>query len=68
VSTQLLTPAQAAERIGVKSTNTIYRLIAEGALRAVDIKVPPAKRSKTRIREDDLEAFIEANTREPRAS
>lgn len=41
----------------------IYRLIAAGELRAVDIATPGAGRSKTRVRGDDLNAYIERNTR-----
>jgi hypothetical protein len=53
------------------SKPTVYRLIAAGALRAVDISVPPApgskrtwRDSKTRVRVDDLKAYLDANTRE----
>jgi excisionase family DNA binding protein len=41
----------------------IYRLIADGELRAVDISQRGSKRSKTRVRSDDLEAYIEVRTR-----
>jgi excisionase family DNA binding protein len=58
----LLTPAQAAARIGASEMH-VYRAIAAGELRAVDIASPGAKRSKTRVRSDDLEAYIEARTR-----
>lgn len=63
----LLTIPQTAEKLSV-ATNTVYRLIACGDLRAVDMTVPGAKRPKTRVRRDDLEAFIDARTREVRAS
>ena len=69
MSTEVLTIPQVAERLKC-SKPTVYRLIARGALRAVDISVPPeagAKRtwrnSKTRVRVDDLQAYLDANTR-----
>jgi hypothetical protein len=40
----------------------VYRLIAKGALRAVDIASPGARRPKTRIRSDDLADYIERQT------
>jgi excisionase family DNA binding protein len=67
VSIQLLTISQAAERLGI-SMNTVYKMISVGDLRAVDMAVPGARSSKTRVRQDDLDAFIEARTREVRAS
>lgn len=67
MSTQLLTIPEVAARLGVKAPNTVYRLIAAGKLRAVDVAVDGGK-SKTRIRDDDLQAYIEAITRETRAS
>ena len=67
MSTQLLTIPQAAERLGI-ATNTVYKMIASGDLRAVDMSVPGARTSKTRVRDDDLDAFIEGRTREARAS
>lgn len=59
--TQLLSMPQAAARLACSRAH-IYRLIAAGKLRAVDIRAE-GKRSKTRIREEDLDAFIEAQTR-----
>jgi len=41
----------------------VYRLIAAGELPAVDIANPGAGRSKTRIRSDDLAAYIDRKTR-----
>ena len=64
--TQLLTLPQAGERLGCSRTH-IYRLIAAGKLRAVEIKAL-GKRPKTRVREEDLEAFIEAHTRTARSA
>lgn len=44
------------------SRGHVYGLIAAGKLRAVELKAK-GSRSKTRVRAEDLEAFIEANTR-----
>lgn len=63
----LFTPAEAGEQLGC-SENHIYRLIARGVLRAVDIAQPCARKSKTRVRSDDLETYIEASTRSARAA
>jgi len=41
----------------------VYRLIAAGELRAVDIATPGAGRSKTRVRSDDLADYIDRKTR-----
>ena len=41
----------------------VYRLVSTGELRAVDISLKGAGKSKTRIRSDDLNAYIEARTR-----
>lgn len=46
----------------------VYRLIANGELRAVDIANPGAGRSKTRVRSDDLADYIERKTRGGRAA
>jgi excisionase family DNA binding protein len=43
----------------------IYRLIAAGELRAVDISMPGSGRSKTRIRADDLASYIWKTTITP---
>lgn len=58
----LLTPAQAGKLI-CASRDHIYRLVADGVLRAVDVARPSAKSSKTRIRRDDLQEYIERMTR-----
>lgn len=60
--TQLLTITAAAERLSC-SRGHVYNLIAAGALRAVEIAVPRRKRPKTRVREEDLQAFIDEHTR-----
>lgn len=59
--TQLLTVPAAAERLSVSRTH-IYRLIAAGELRSVEVKAS-GKRPKTRVLEEDLESFIAQHTR-----
>lgn len=54
---------ETAERLAV-SRNTVYRLISDGALRAVN--VGRQGKPRTRVREDDLARFIDQHT-EPRA-
>lgn len=58
----LFTPREAAGRLRC-SENHVYRLIARGTLRAVDIAQPGSWKPKTRVRSDDLDAYIEARTR-----
>jgi excisionase family DNA binding protein len=58
----LLTIPQAAEQLGA-SENHIYRLVANGDLRPVDIAQRGSLRSKTRIRSDDLADYIDRRTR-----
>lgn len=55
----LLRVTEVAERLSCGRTH-VYELIAAGKLAAVNIGIG---RSQTRIREDDLEAYIEARTR-----
>ena len=61
-SAQLFSVPEAAERLGCSEMH-IYRLVSTGELRAVDISLKGAGKSKTRIRADDLEAYIECRTR-----
>ena len=56
--------AEAGERIRASEAH-VYRLIEDGELRAVDIAVPGSSRQKTRLRSDDLDAYIERRTRNP---
>lgn len=63
---RLHTILEAAELLGDASESHVYRLIEKGALRAVDIAPPGSARSKTRIRSDDLAAYIERQTRDAR--
>ena len=58
----VLTIPAAAGQLGCSEMH-IYRLIAAGQLRAVDISMPGSVRSKTRIRADDLTSYIEQQTR-----
>jgi excisionase family DNA binding protein len=64
---KLLTVPQAASELGI-APNTLFKMIAAGELRVVDMASPGSKRPKSRVRADDLQAFIESRTREPRAS
>lgn len=54
---------ETAELLGGCSQMHVYRLIAAGELRAVDIATPGAGRSKTRVRSGDLADYIDRNTR-----
>jgi excisionase family DNA binding protein len=54
---------EAAAILGNCSEMHVYRQIANGELRAVDIASPGSGRPKTRIRSDDLEDYIERHTR-----
>jgi excisionase family DNA binding protein len=58
---QLLTIPQVMQRLGIKSKDTIYKLISDRELRVVDIST--YGRSRSRVREDDLAEFIEKRTR-----
>jgi excisionase family DNA binding protein len=61
-SVRLLPIPAAAELLGCSEMH-IYRLVSTGELRAADISLKGAGKSKTRIRSDDLDAYIEARTR-----
>lgn len=58
---KLMSVIKAAEVLDC-SPGHVYDLIAAGKLRAVELSAQ-GSRSKTRIRESDLAAFVEANTR-----
>lgn len=60
---RLYTIPETAERLGNCSEMHVYRQIAAGELRAVDIASPGAGRPKTRVRSDDLADYIERKTR-----
>lgn len=59
---RLFTPKEAGVHLGGASENHVYRLIALGQIRSVDISLPGSRKSKTRVREDDLAAYIEKQT------
>lgn len=56
---RLLTVNEAAEVLGYKSKNAVYKLIADGELRVVNLPV----RGGTRIDTRDLDVFIERSKR-----
>ena len=58
----LLTVPEAAERLS-SGPSHVYRLIAVGELAAVDIAQPGARKTKTRVRSDEIDRYIEAKTR-----
>jgi excisionase family DNA binding protein len=60
VNTQLWTVAEAAGQLRISRT-ALYGLIAAGALPVVNVGTP--RRSRSRIRDEDLAAFIESRTR-----
>ena len=64
--TRLLTIPDAAERLACSAPH-VYRLIQRGALRAVDISAPDSKRSKTRVRGDDLQNYIDTGSWDAKA-
>lgn len=55
VETRLLTVAEASKVLGYKSVGPVYKLIADGELRTVQLPI----RGGTRIDERDLDVFIE---------
>lgn len=59
--TQLLSIPSAAAQLDCSRAH-VYRLIAAGKLRAVELKAT-GTRPKTRIRAEDVEAFIDTHTR-----
>ncbi|RCV51178.1 helix-turn-helix domain-containing protein [Marinitenerispora sediminis] len=61
----LLTPDEAGRLLGC-SGRTVRRYIQRGQLRAVDIRPKGSRRSKTRVRHDDLQRLIDSITRATR--
>ena len=59
---KLLTIPEAADLLSCSKTH-VYDLNADGALEAVDIARPGAKRSKTRVTASALQGYVERNTR-----
>lgn len=61
---QLLTIAQAGDRMATKK-DTTYRLVYSGALKALDLRVPGAKKPKWRIPASAIDALIAARMNKP---
>jgi excisionase family DNA binding protein len=61
IAPQLLRIPEAAGRLGC-SERHVYRLISQRALSVVDIATPGSRCSKSRIREDELARYIDAQT------
>lgn len=59
----LLTVKEAGERLGI-GRNAVYTLINSGELRVVNV-AGHGKRPRLRVRDDDLQRFIDANTYDP---
>lgn len=59
---KLLTISDAADRLSCGRTH-VYDLIADGAIPAVDISRPGAKRPKTRVSDVALDAYMKRRTR-----
>lgn len=66
MDTRLLTIDETAERLGCSKPH-VYRLIQAGALRSVDISAPDSRRSKSRVRLDDLQSYIDAGSWDAKA-
>ena len=58
METRLLTVVEVAERLSCSRPH-VYRLINTGALRSVDISTPESRQTKSRVRSDDLQNYIE---------
>jgi excisionase family DNA binding protein len=56
----LYTIPEAAEVLACSKPH-VYMLISTGHLQAVDIALPWSKRTKLRIRSEDMETFLEQN-------
>lgn len=59
---RLYSVPETAALLGGCSNMHVYRLIAAGELKAVDIAMPGSGRPKRRIRSDDLGAYIDRRT------
>jgi hypothetical protein len=57
---RLLTVLEVAERLAC-TRNHVYRLIAKGTLRSVNIGIPGQARPRKRITEEALEEFMTQN-------
>lgn len=60
---QLLTLPETAEALGCSRMH-VYRLIRSGALTSVNIALPEAKRSKTRVPASELQRYLSEHTKE----
>jgi excisionase family DNA binding protein len=58
---QLYTVSEAAKLLGVSRAHA-YRLVADGDLRIVDVRVKGSSKPKSRVRADDLADFIARRT------
>lgn len=59
---RLYTIPEAMQALGLKSRDSVYRLISDGDLNATNVARKDAKRSRMRISEDSLRAFIDKRT------
>lgn len=59
----LYTVREAGEQLGI-GRNAVYTLINTGELRVVNV-AGAGKRPKLRVRADDLQRFVDANTHDP---
>ena len=66
VPLRLYTIPETAVLLGHVSEMHVYRLIAAGVLDVVDIAPPGSRRSKSRVRSDDLAKYIDSRTRSAR--
>jgi excisionase family DNA binding protein len=62
----LLTIPETAAELRV-SDDTVYRLIADGSLDAVDVSGRDSRRAKTRVPRESIETFIKARRRNSRS-
>jgi len=58
---KLYSVAEAAANLGCSKPH-VYRLIAAGELKIIDIATPGANRTKNRIGSEDLVAYIERHS------
>jgi hypothetical protein len=63
---RLYTIPETAALMGGVSEMHVYRLIAAGVLDVVDIATPGSRKSKSRVRSDDLADYIKRQTRSAR--
>lgn len=67
VDIDLLTIPEARAKLRC-SANHVYALISDGVLSAVDIARPGARKSKTRVRSDEIAAYISRQTTRARTT